>query len=434
MGAYLLIFRDDKALAWNGVLPVVFPAFWRLQSLVTATFARHRRLIVRGSSLPDAPSPFLMGSPEPSRPPNDDLPAPPGGRPSIPVPVWLGGVLAWLGLCLCFVLLQRESGLGSFFCPARGDCEAVLGSRYAQVGGIPLAWLGAAFYAVLLGLWLAVIAIDSLQRRLWLLDAILWLVVIGLTFSVGLMYLQFAVLHAFCPLCTTSAGTVAVLLLVGIRARRALAAGSAGASPGSAWALTLFALFPVLVFMGGTLAEQKPPAGVWMIDLSSAHRIGPAKAAVQLVVYSDFQCGYCRQLVPVLQRVRGEFPQEVTIVYRHFPLAIHPRAFPAAVAAECAAEQGHFWEYHDKLFAEGGDLGDAKLLELASSLGLDQERFRASLHSDPPRQAVEANLREATGLGLPGAPSVFLNGRRLEGPPTYENLARRIKESLPAHR
>jgi len=372
-----------------------------------------------------------MGSPEPSRPPNDDLPTPSGGRLSIPVPVWLGSVLTWLGLCLCFVLLQRESGLGSFFCPAHGACETVLGSQYAQVRGILLAWFGAAFYGLLLGLWLAVIAIGSLQRRLWLLDVILWLVVIGLTFSAGLMYLQFAVLHAFCPLCTTSAGTVVALLVVGIRARRSVAAGSVGASSGSAWVLALFAFFPVVIFAAGLLTDQKPPGGMWMIDLSNAHRIGPAKAPLQLVVYSDFQCGYCRQLVPVLQQVRGKFPQEVTIVYRHFPLAIHPRAFPAAVAAECAAEQGHFWEYHDRLFAEGGDLGDARLLDLAASLGLDQERFQACLHSDPPRQAVEANLREASELGLPGSPSVFLNGRRLAGPPTFENLARRIKEALP---
>ncbi|MDR3400872.1 MAG: vitamin K epoxide reductase family protein [Chthoniobacter sp.] len=372
-----------------------------------------------------------MGSPEPLRPPNDDLHAPPGGRRAIPVPLWLGSVLAWLGVCLCFVLLQRESGLGSFFCPTRGACETVLGSQYAQVRGIPLAGLGAAFYAVLLGLWLAVIATGSLRRRLWLLDAILWLVVTGLTFSAGLMYLQFAVIHAFCPLCTMSAGTVAVLLVVGIWARRAVAAGSAGVSPGSAWALALFAVFPVVILVGGILAEPKAPGGLWLVDLSTAHRLGPANAPVQMVVYSDFQCGYCRQLTPVLQRLEGEFPKELAVVYRHYPLSsIHPRALPAAVASECAAAQGHFWAYHDKLFAEGGDLGDARLVELASTIGLDPAKFQACLQTRPPREAVEANLREAEALGLPGAPFVFLNGRRLAGPPTYENLVQQIRKTL----
>jgi len=92
-----------------------------------------------------------------------------------------------------------------------------------------------------------------------------------------------------------------------------------------------------------------------MIDLATAHRLGPANAPVQIVVYSDFQCvfaaNWCRSC-----NSQAEFPNEVTIVYRHFPLTAHPRAFPAAVAAECAAEQGFFWEYHDKLFVEGGDL------------------------------------------------------------------------------
>ncbi|MEI9897767.1 MAG: thioredoxin domain-containing protein [Chthoniobacter sp.] len=78
------------------------------------------------------------------------------------------------------------------------------------------------------------------------------------------------------------------------------------------------------------------------------------------------------------------------MVFRHFPLEGHPRAFAAAVAAECAGEQDAFWPYHDKLFAEGGDLDAAKFLALASSLGLDQERFRVCLQSEHPRREVEA--------------------------------------------
>ncbi|MEP6667764.1 MAG: vitamin K epoxide reductase family protein [Chthoniobacter sp.] len=372
-----------------------------------------------------------MGFPEPSRPPNADLHAP-TGRGSAPVPVWLGSVLAWLGVCLCFVLLQRETGLRSFLCPARGACEAVLSSQYAQLRGIPLAWLGALFYLGLLALWLAVLAVSSSRMRLRLLDAILWLVVIGLTFSVGLMYLQVAVIHAFCPLCTLSATTVAALLAVGMRARRAVASGPAGASPMAAWTIAIFATFPVLILATESVGERNTTSRLWAVDLSTAHRLGPVVAPVQLVVFSDFQCGFCRQLAPVLKQLHGEFPQDVSIVFRHFPLEGHPRAFPSAIAAECAAEQGHFWEYHDKLFAEGGNLSDAKLLDLALSLGLDQPRFTACLQSDRPRKVVEANRRDAQQLDLPGAPAVFLNGRRLEGPLTYENLARRIKEALPA--
>ena len=351
-------------------------------------------------------------------------------QPAIPASVRLGGFLAWLGVCLCFLLLQGNAALRSYLCPMSGGCETVLGSQYATLWGISLAWAGVAFYVILLGLWLAVGAIASLRVRLWLLDGMLWLVLFGLTFSLGLMYVQFAVLHAFCPLCTASAVTVAASVVTAFRARRVVATAPVGASRAEALTLALFAVLPFLIFVAGNLAERNPPGSLWVIDLSTAHRIGPANAPVQIVVFSDFQCGFCRQLVPVLQRVRRDFAQDVTIVFRHFPLEGHPRAVPAAIAAECAAEQGAFWEYHDKLFAEGGDFDDAELIKLASSLGLDQQRFTTCLHSAHPRDVVEASFREAIKLGLPGAPSVFLNGRRMEGPLTYENLARRIKVSL----
>ncbi len=370
----------------------------------------------------------FMGSPESLH----SLAAEPSAASKIPFWVRLGCLLAWLGACLCFLLLQKGTALHSYFCPATGSCETVLGSPYASLFGVPLSWFGAAFYLVLLGLWLAVSGIASHRVRLGLLDCLLWLVLAGLTFSLGLMYVQFAVLHAFCPLCTASAVTVAALLLTIFRARQAIATTPAAASPAGAWTLALFAVFPVLILITGGLVEPKSPGGAGLVDLSTAHRLGPANAPVQILVYSDFQCGFCRQLTTTLHRVRAEFPDNVAIVYRHFPLQGHPRAFPAAVAAECAAEQGAFWEYHDKLFAEGGDLSDARLVELAAALKLDQPRFIACLQSAGAKQAVEANFREATELGLPGTPFVFINGRRLQGASTYENLVKRIKELLPA--
>lgn len=370
-----------------------------------------------------------MGAPEPSSPLSSDPSASPTPA-RIPLSVRLGGLLAWFGLCLCFLLLQKGAALHSYFCPIRGSCEAVLSSRFATLGGVSLAWFGGAFYAVLLGLWLGVTGVAPPQRRLWLLDGLLWLTLAGLTFSLGLMYVQFGLLHAFCPLCTASATIIALSVPTAFQARKAMATMPGEASAGGAWSLALFAVFPSLILIAGALAEPTSTSTIGLVDLSAAHRIGPEKAPVQIVVYSDFQCPFCRELTPVLHRLRAEFPDEVALVYRHFPLSGHPRAFPAAVAAECAAEQGAFWEYHDKLFAEGGELDDAKLVELAAGLKLDQPRFTACLQSAAPKHVVEANLREATELGLPGAPSLFINGHRFEGPPTYGNVVKRIKEQL----
>ena len=285
---------------------------------------------------------------------------------------------------------------------------------------------------MLLVLWLVAYAIPSSSRRVLLLDAILWLTVVATTFSLGLMVVQFVLLHAFCPLCTASAAIVVALLVTAVRARSVAPLENAGASPGGAISLGFFALLPLIVFVLSTAIGDSSPRGLWLADLSKAHRLGPAEAPVQLVVYSDFECSFCRQLAPVVRRLQSEYPHDVTIVFRNFPLDIHPRAFPAAVAAECAAsEQGAFWEYHDKLFAEGGDLSDGQLMALAASLGLDQARFTACLRSAAPRQQVEADLREAIGLDLPGSPIVFLNGQRLDGPLTYERLLQKIQALLP---
>ena len=306
----------------------------------------------------------------------------------------------------------------------------MLASKYAQVRGVPLPWFGAIFYLVVLGLWLVIYAVPSRRTRLGLLDGLLWLVIAGLTFSAGLMYLQFAVLHAFCPLCTTSALLVTALLFTLFRVRRRIIEDNAGASPGGAAQLALFAVVPLGVFAVSLLAADQSPNRLLLADLSAAHRLGPADAPVQLVVFSDFQCGFCRELAPTLRHLQEEFPGKVAVVFRHFPLAGHPRAFPAAIAAECAGEQGAFWPFHDQLFAENENLDEASFLAVASSLGLDQARFAACLRSERARQQVEANMREGMQLGLEGTPTVFLNGRKVEGPLSHDRLAQRIKEAL----
>jgi protein-disulfide isomerase len=260
-----------------------------------------------------------------------------------------------------------------------------------------------------------------------LLDGILWLTIVSSTFSVGLMYVQFFLLHAFCPLCTASACVALTLLFTAVRAGRVAGREDAGFSTGGALCLGFFAVLPLTFFGLSTFVSDSSPKGLLLADLSRAPRLGPSDAPIQLVVYSDFQCSFCRQLAPVLHRLHSEFPKDVVVAFRNFPLDIHPRAFPAAVAAECAGEQGKFWEYHDKLFAESGNLDETRLVALAKSLGLDEARFAACRQSPRARQQVEAEMREATELDLPGAPTVFLNGRRVEGALTYERLLQQIQ-------
>src|SRR5262245_4285705 len=110
--------------------------------------------------------------PDPSRDPEFSAPSISSSE-SVPAAIRLGSILAWLGTLISLLLVSHENGLPSFFCPARGGCEAVLSSRFAAIGGVPLPIFGAVFYAILLGLWLAVYAIPARATRIRLLEAAL---------------------------------------------------------------------------------------------------------------------------------------------------------------------------------------------------------------------------------------------------------------------
>lgn len=305
-------------------------------------------------------------------------------------------------------------------------------SPFAVVGGVPLSLVGAGYYSAILALYLAVLGFSSPVGRQRLLEGTLWLLVAGLTFSAGLMYLQFGVLRAFCPLCTASALITGALLAVTLRAKRVLAGAAWGSSCGGAVTLGIFALFPALILLVSGFAPPPSPLKTLQIDLTTAQIAGPREAPAQLVVFSDYQCSFCRQLAPLLHRIRTEFPEKVMVAFRDYPLENHPRAFPAAVAAHCAGEQGAFWPYHDRLFAEGGDLSEAVFLKLADSLNLDRGKFVECLKSDRASKLVRASQAEAIANGLEGVPAVFLNGRRVEGGLSHENLVRQVREVIEA--
>jgi protein-disulfide isomerase len=185
---------------------------------------------------------------------------------------------------------------------------------------------------------------------------------------------------------------------------------------------------------GGTQVEitlPKPPLRGLKFDLAKAQTIGPRDARVQLVVFSDFTCGYCRQLAPVLEKVRAEFPSEVLVAFRPYPLDASARARPAAIAAQCAAEQGAFWKYHDGLFATRDELSDQRLAALAQEVGLDMEKFAQCRASGASAQIVTDSYDEAVKLGIEGAPALFLNGDLIGGYVAYEALAGRIRQILP---
>jgi protein-disulfide isomerase len=102
------------------------------------------------------------------------------------------------------------------------------------------------------------------------------------------------------------------------------------------------------------------------------HQIGAKNGQISFVIYSDFECPFCSKYVPTVDQVIENYGDKVTVVFKHFPLSFHQVAIPAAIATECAAEQGKFWEMHDKLFelSGQGSLTLANVKKAGSDLGL----------------------------------------------------------------
>jgi len=158
---------------------------------------------------------------------------------------------------------------------------------------------------------------------------------------------------------------------------------------------------------------------------------GPATAPVTIVEFSDFQCPFCKQVVPTLKQVEQKYGDRVRIVFRQFPLSsIHPYAQKAAEAALCANEQGKFWEMHDAMFGDQSKLEVSALKVTAANLGVDKAKFDECLDSGRFAARIKEDERAGSLAGVSGTPALFINGRSLSGAQPFEALASAIDEEL----
>jgi protein-disulfide isomerase len=159
--------------------------------------------------------------------------------------------------------------------------------------------------------------------------------------------------------------------------------------------------------------------------------LGPASAPVTLVEFSDFQCPFCQRVAPTLKQVKDTYGDKVRVVWKDFPLTqIHPQAFKAGEAAHCAADQGKFWEYHDRLFANQQALQPNDLKKHAADLGLDAAAFASCLDSSKYGERVRDGVAQGSRLGVNSTPTIYINGRVLSGAQPYETFAAVIEEEL----
>jgi protein-disulfide isomerase len=165
-------------------------------------------------------------------------------------------------------------------------------------------------------------------------------------------------------------------------------------------------------------ARPKRPA----IDYNKVHAIpvgksaikGKVSAPVTIVEFSDFQCPYCARLQPTLKEVLKAYPEEVRLVYKHYPLSFHKQARNAAKATEAAREQGKFWEMHDLIFENFNKLTENMFSEFAQKLGLDSAKFKADYASNKYDNQIQADISIARNVSVTGTPTLFMNGKRMQ--------------------
>jgi len=156
------------------------------------------------------------------------------------------------------------------------------------------------------------------------------------------------------------------------------------------------------------------------LALDGCPALGPAEASVTVVVFSDFECPFCRKAAAAVLKLREVFEDKVRVVYKHYPLTdMHPQALDAARAAEAALAQGRFWEMHDQLFALEGQLGEADLEKAAVDAGLDVERWKDDLEDDAALARIDKDEGEGKKLGIEGTPAIYVNGTEFLEPVKY---------------
>jgi protein-disulfide isomerase len=167
-----------------------------------------------------------------------------------------------------------------------------------------------------------------------------------------------------------------------------------------------------------------------VLDNPRAPYTGSERPMVTIVEFLDYGCPFCQASFEPIRELVTERKEEVRLVIRDFPVdVLHPGATRAATAARCAADQGRFWPYHDKLFLlKQNSFTDTELFRLARETGLDESAFRVCLEDGDALARVEADLEAGLNAGVEGTPTFFFNGVKIEGAVDRETLRLLVDE------
>ena len=157
---------------------------------------------------------------------------------------------------------------------------------------------------------------------------------------------------------------------------------------------------------------------------------GPDTAPVTIIEFSDYQCPFCKRAEQSVEQVVKVYGDKIKLVYRDYPLPMHPNARPASEAAACANAQGKFWEYHKKLFDNQTALEADKLKAYAKELGMDSAKFDKCFDGKEFKAKIDQDIEAASKVGVTGTPAFFINGRMLSGAQPFEKFKEVIDDEL----
>lgn len=333
------------------------------------------------------------------------------------------------------------------------NCDKVNSSKYSEILSIPISHLGSLTYILVIILAFSSLRGHPLTNMLSTFNLLIF--VLCNLYSLLLFYISLAIIRSFCILCC---GLYIVNLLLLIFALPNIR-NYFNLSPACPFqknrvfsiviaTFMIFALISTLWLRNITITghreaerrigDKKEEVVYKDIDIAGSFSKGPENAPITIVEISDFECPFCRKAYPAIKEAALKYKDRVRFVFKNFPLGtdcnprvkvnIHPSACLAAYASVCAGEQGRFWDYIDRLM--NGRLDRESILNYAVELRLDQDKFRACLDSDIPRQTVLKDVATCVKCQIVSVPTVFINGRMLIGAKSVQDYLLAIEEEI----
>lgn len=173
----------------------------------------------------------------------------------------------------------------------------------------------------------------------------------------------------------------------------------------------------------GAVRTPMPPVTSSSVGAQPPHMLGSPSATVTVEEFADFQCPSCAQVHPTVKQLQSIYGPKIRFIFREFPLAMHDKAYDAALAAEAAGLQGKFWAMQDLLFqnqAAWSSAANAQQVfnDFAQRIGLDVQRFETDMGGMATRSRVDQDVQRGRGMGIDSTPTIFINNR----PVPYQSL------------